>query len=139
MLESQSKTLESHSTTLESHGKMLESQSKTLESHSTTLESHGKMLESQSKTLESHSTTLESHGKMLEIHGKSLMNIERDIKAVYDVHKIAVDSLVIARKTQETVEKIANQTAGNSLALKKHTQQIKEIIEDIEKLKKKVS
>jgi hypothetical protein len=65
--------------------------------------------------------------KKLDIHSKSLISIERDIKAVYDVHKIAVDALIISRKTQEAVERIEHQTIGNSLAIKKHTQQIKQL------------
>ncbi len=59
------------------------------------------------------------------VHGASLLKIEKEVGAVQDVYKLTVEAVVITKKNQETIEQIANQTAANTLAIIKHTQQIK--------------
>ena len=96
------------------------------------------LLEILNKRFDNIENTLQNHGQMLNVHGVSLMKIEKEVGSVQDVYKLTVDAVANTKKNQETLEQIANQVSGSSLAIKKHTQQIKEITKDIQELKLKV-
>ena len=83
-------------------------------------------IENNIEQIENNVERVETELKRIErVHGASLLKIEKEVGSVQDVYKLTVEAVVNTKKNQETIEQIANQTAANTLAIKKHTQQIK--------------
>ena len=90
------------------------------------IENNIEQIENNIEQIENNVERVETELKRIErVHGASLLKIEKEVGSVQDVYKLTVEAVVNTKKNQETIEQIANQTAANTLAIKKHTQQIK--------------
>ena len=114
--------------TLNALSKMFDEKIKPIKNDLDRIQGNLERVEDNVKRLEGNLERVENNLERVErVHGASLIKIEKEVSSVQDVYKLTIDAVVNTKKNQVTIEQTANQTAANSLAIKKHTQQIKSL------------